>query len=74
MARTVNSPTNTDGPKPAPMAGAQNSGEPGMGPTMDEMRNRKVSGTIMPTLRARVPHPTRGSGEDNPAPTMPIKG
>ena len=73
MARTVNSPRNTDGPKPSATAGTQNS-EPGMGPSMNEIRNRNISGTMMPKLRGRVEHPTRGSGEDNPAPTGTIPG
>ena len=70
MARTVNSPTNTDGPKPSPTAGTQNS-EPGMGPTMVEIRNQKVSGTITPQLKAKPLQSTASSGEHNPAPSKP---
>lgn len=73
MARTVNSPTNTDGRKPSPTAGTQNS-EPGMGPSMREIRNEGISGTMNPNLRGHDPHPTTASGEHRPAPSKRQKG
>lgn len=71
MARTINSPTNTDGPKTAILAGTSNVG-PGGGPSMAEIRNDMVLGTMKPMLRSSKMHPTNGAGENRTAsPTLP---